>query len=56
MGLIAYAFVWLVSSGFGFAAYFSLGQQIKNVDLFPDRDGLDGSKDIANKVLKCGRV
>lgn len=55
MGLIAYFFVAIISASFGFAAYFSLGQKIVNVGLFPDREPLDGSKDIANKILKFGK-
>jgi hypothetical protein len=54
MGAMAISFVWLLSTLFGMAAYFSLGQKLKDIDLFPTRPALQGSDDIANKILKSG--
>jgi len=55
MGSLTISFVWFLSIIFGFAAYISLGQGCIDVSLFPSRPPLDGSKDIANKILKSSK-
>lgn len=55
MGGMAYVIVTSFSSLFTFAAYFSIGQENQGVPLFPNRKPLEGSHDIANKILKCGK-
>jgi hypothetical protein len=56
MGTMAISFIWFLSTLFGIAAYLSLGQSLKDVALFPDRDPLKGSNDYANKILKSGKL
>lgn len=56
MGSIAITFVLILVLIFGMAAYFSLGQDLLDIDLFPDRDPLgDNKSDIANKILKSSK-
>lgn len=40
---------------FGLFAYFSLGEKLKDYDLFPERPPLKGSSDILNKILKISK-
>lgn len=56
MGTMAISFLWFLSTLFGMAAYLSIGQGLKEVSLFPDREPLKGSKDYANKILKSGKI
>ena len=55
IGGMAIGFVWLLSMVFGMAAYFSLGDQLKSIELFPSRPALPNSDDIFNKILKSGK-
>lgn len=43
MGKMAMSFLWFLNLLFGMAAYFSLGQALKDVSLFPDREPLKNS-------------
>ena len=51
MKSIATAIVFALSVVFGAAAFLSLGDLCTQVDLWPNRPPLPGSKDILNKVL-----
>ena len=55
MGGMTISFVVSLAVIFGFSAYLGLGQDLLNVALFPSRPALDGSKDIANKILKSSK-
>lgn len=50
-----FGFCLLIVGGFGMAAYFSLGSELKRVDLFPERKALPDDSDLAMTVLKAGR-
>ena len=56
MGLIAVLFIFILGGVFGFSAYFSIGQENVKVNLWPDRPKLKGSSDIANIILKAGKL
>jgi arginine exporter protein ArgO len=43
MGTMTVSFIWFLSTLFCMAAYLSLGERLKTVSLFPDREALPGS-------------
>lgn len=56
MGTIAVMFVLSLILIFALSAYFSLGQELINYDLFPDRPPLTAyPDDISNKILKISK-
>lgn len=56
MGGYAVVFTFILSIGFALFAYFSIGQDLLNINLYPDRPPLSGSSDIANKILKISKL
>jgi amino acid permease len=50
-----FGFCYVVFTIFGLFAYLSLGDKLQNVDLFPQRPALEGSKDILMKILKTSK-
>jgi len=54
MGIYAISFVSILSLAFGMLAYFSIGQDLADIALFPDRPSLPGDTDIFSKILKGG--
>ena len=50
-----FGFCLIVVGGFGMAAYFSLGNDLKNLDLFPERKPIPGYSDLGMTILKVGK-
>ena len=55
MSFVAVIFIWILGTIFGMTSYFSLGQELKGVSLFPDRRPLPGRNDLPNTILKASK-
>ena len=51
-----FSFCLIVFTTFGLFAYLSLGDMLKDQDLFPERPKLPKSKDTAMTILKISKV
>jgi len=55
-GGLSVIFTGMIVGAFMLLAYFSVGQELINFDLFPDRPSLPGSNDILMKIVKAGML